>query len=48
MTETERLDQYILEHIDPESDYLKKLYRQTNLKLLYPRMASGHLQGRLL
>lgn len=48
MTETERLDQYILEHIDPESDYLKKLYRQTHLKLLYPRMASGHLQGRLL
>lgn len=48
MTETERLDQYILEHIDPESNYLKKLYRQTHLKLLYPRMASGHLQGRLL
>ena len=48
MTETERLDQYILVHIDPESDYLTKLYRQTHLKLLYPRMASGHLQGRLL
>lgn len=42
------IEQYILEHIDPESDYLKALYRDTHLKLLYPRMASGHLQGRLL
>lgn len=42
------LDEYILQHIDPESDYLKALYRDTHLKLLYPRMASGHLQGRLL
>lgn len=42
------IDEYILEHIDPESDYLKALYRDTHLKLLYPRMASGHLQGRLL
>ena len=33
------LDEYILQHIDPESDYLR---------LLYPRMASGHLQGRML
>lgn len=42
------IDDYILQHIDPESDYLKALYRDTHLKLLYPRMASGHLQGRLL
>ena len=42
------LDEYILEHIDEENDYLKALYRDTHLKLLYPRMASGHLQGRLL
>lgn len=42
------LEDYILQHIDPESDYLKALYRDTHLKLLYPRMASGHLQGRLL
>lgn len=44
----EALEQYILEHIDPESDYLHRLYRATNLHLLYGRMASGHLQGRLL
>ena len=42
------LDEYILQHIDAESDYLKSLYRATHLHLLYPRMASGHLQGRLL
>lgn len=34
--------------MDPESDYLKSLYRDTHVKLLRPRMASGHLQGRLL
>ncbi len=42
------LDEYILQHIDPEGSYLEALYRDTHLKLLYPRMASGHLQGRLL
>lgn len=42
------IDEYILHHIDPESDYLKALYRDTHVKLLRPRMASGHLQGRLL
>ncbi|MGN1256159.1 MAG: O-methyltransferase [Bacteroidaceae bacterium] len=42
------IDEYILEHIDTEGPYLRALYRDTHLKLLYPRMASGHLQGRLL
>lgn len=42
------IDDYILQHIDPESDYLKALYRDTHVKLLRPRMASGHLQGRML
>ncbi len=42
------LDEYILRHIDPEGEYLHALYRDTHLKLLYPRMASGHLQGRML
>ncbi len=42
------IDEYILAHIDPESDYLKALYRDTHIKLLRPRMASGHLQGRVL
>ena len=43
MQETESIDEYILQHIDPESDYLKALYRDTHVKLLRPRMASGHL-----
>lgn len=42
------LEEYILAHIDPEDDYLHELYRHTHLELLYPRMASGHLQGRIL
>lgn len=48
MENSELLDDYILKHIDPESEYLHRLYRATHLHLLYPRMASGHLQGRLL
>ena len=44
----EAIDAYILAHMDEESDYLKALYRQTHLKLINPRMTSGHLQGRLL
>lgn len=44
----ELLDRYILEHIDKENDYLEALYRDTHVKLLRPRMASGHLQGRML
>lgn len=42
------LEKYVLSHIDDEPDYLKALYRDTHVKLLRPRMASGHLQGRLL
>ena len=42
------LDEYILSHIDEEGEYLHALYRHTHLELLYPRMASGHLQGRIL
>lgn len=42
------IDEYILQHIDPEPDYLYRLYRATNVELLHGRMASGHLQGRLL
>ena len=42
------LDDYILKHIDPEGDYLYRLWRATNVHLLRGRMASGHLQGRLL
>lgn len=42
------IDEYILNNIDEEGDYLYRLYRATNVQLLHGRMASGHLQGRLL
>ncbi len=42
------IEEYILRHIDPEPEYLYRLYRATNVELLHGRMASGHLQGRLL
>lgn len=42
------LEEYILGHISAEPPHLKRLYRNTYLNHLYPRMCSGHLQGRLL
>lgn len=42
------IEEYILQHIDAEPEYLYQLYRATNIHLLHGRMASGHLQGRLL
>lgn len=42
------LDDYILSHSDEEPEYLYQLYRATNIHMLHGRMASGHLQGRLL
>ena len=42
------LDEYILQHSEPEPDYLYRLWRATNIHTIHGRMASGHLQGRLL
>lgn len=42
------LEDYVLRHIDPQPENLRKLDRLTNLRLLNGRMCSGHLQGRLL
>ncbi|GHT49578.1 O-methyltransferase [Bacteroidia bacterium] len=42
------LDDYILAHIDPEGEQLAQLNREAHLRLLRPRMISGHLQGRIL
>ena len=44
----QEIEEYILAHIEPEDEILKKLDRQTNLKILRPRMLSGHLQGEIL
>lgn len=42
------LEDYILSHIEPEPDYLYRLWRATNVHTIHGRMVSGHLQGRLL
>lgn len=42
------MEGYIGQHIDPEPEWLRELYRDANRRLLYTRMMSGHLQGRLL
>lgn len=44
----EKIEAYALSHSQPESDVLKKLNRETHLKVLSPRMLSGHLQGNFL
>ncbi|MEE1385594.1 MAG: O-methyltransferase [Prevotella sp.] len=45
---TEDIEKYVLAHSEPEGDYLYRLYRATNIHTIHGRMASGHLQGRLL
>lgn len=42
------IEEYVLSHSDPEGEYLHRLYRATNIHTIHGRMASGHLQGRLL
>lgn len=42
------IDAYVMAHSDQEPDYLYRLWRATHVHLLHGRMASGHLQGRLL
>ena len=42
------IEAYAREHTEKESDLLFHLNRQTHLKVIQPRMLSGHLQGRIL
>lgn len=42
------IEQYANEHTSLESPLLAKLNRETHMKVLQPRMLSGHFQGRLL
>ncbi len=44
----ERLTEYVEQHTKDESDILAKLNRETQAKVIMPRMLSGHLQGRVL
>ncbi len=45
---TDELNAYIEAHTREESDVLKRLNRETYVKMLMPRMLSGHLQGQVL
>lgn len=42
------LQQYLEKHTSPEPPLLREINRQTYLKVIRPRMLSGHFQGRLL
>jgi caffeoyl-CoA O-methyltransferase len=48
MDYTHLLDEYILQHSEQEPILLQELYREAHVRLLRPRMVSGHLQGRIL
>ncbi|MGY3054538.1 caffeoyl-CoA O-methyltransferase [Pedobacter sp. UYEF25] len=42
------LQDLIYNYCEPESELLQSIDRETNLKVLMPRMLSGHYQGRVL
>ena len=44
----QELDDYVCKHTSPENELLAKLNRETHLKIMQPRMLSGHFQGRVL
>jgi predicted O-methyltransferase YrrM len=44
----DKLDEYLINHSEKEPELLSNLNRETNLKVLQPRMISGTYQGRLL
>jgi len=45
---SQKISDYAETFTSPESSALKDLNRETNARVLMPRMLSGHLQGRLL
>lgn len=45
---TEGLQAYLEQHCEPEPELLGYINRETHLKVLMPRMVSGHYQGRVL
>lgn len=44
----EALEEYVGQHTTQENEVLQQLNRETNAKVMMPRMISGHLQGRFL
>lgn len=46
--QSDKINEYVENHSQPEPKLLQKLNRETWQKVLAPRMLSGHLQGRIL
>ncbi|MBQ3173457.1 MAG: O-methyltransferase [Alistipes sp.] len=44
----DKLEQYILDNTTAEQELMHRLERETYLRVINPRMISGHLQGKLL
>ncbi|SFU40251.1 caffeoyl-CoA O-methyltransferase [Pustulibacterium marinum] len=44
----ETIEQYATDHSENEPQILQELTRETHLKVIQPRMLSGHFQGRFL
>ena len=47
-TDAETLDRYLVEHSREEDPVLRELSRHTYLKVVHPRMLSGHILGSFL
>ncbi len=45
---SEELQELILQYTEPENELLQHIDRETQTKVLMPRMISGHYQGRVL
>ena len=45
---SEELQNLLLKYCEPETELLQHIDRETHLKILRPRMLSGHYQGRIL
>lgn len=45
---SKELENYVTFHSQPEPELLNELNKETHLKILQPRMLSGHFQGRVL
>lgn len=48
MNKHEKIEEYILRHTSPESTLRKEIARAAHVRLIRPRMLSGHLQGNFL
>lgn len=47
-TDQEKLDKYLADHTTQETPLLHEVHRKTEIEMMYPRMLSGQLVGRLL